>query len=322
MASRDTNPGFSIRVASRMTGLSPHTLRMWERRYGFPEPARTDAGARRYTKTDVERLRLIAKALEHGYRPGEVVDRSLDELKELVAEQLETTADVSLPGPTAPTTPVAGRIENGAPPSVADTVNCIRTNDADGLRERLRTAAAILGPRAFLASFAHPLLVQIGALWRQGEVSVHQEHFATELLATQLRAMLAGYENRAGKPEVLLATLPEEKHGLGLLMVALYLSVVGGSARLLGIDMPVDGIVEATRTLNIDVVGLSVTRANVPSARTHIQNLLPELPRRVELWLGGDGAPALDIEDPAVHILDSFFAIDERVAAWRKAALT
>ncbi|MEM1031650.1 MAG: hypothetical protein AAGN82_14965, partial [Myxococcota bacterium] len=104
--------------------------------------------------------------------------------------------------------------------------------------------------------------------------------------------------------------------------VALYLSVVGGSARLLGIDMPVDGIVEATRTLNIDVVGLSVTRANVPSARTHIQNLLPELPRRVELWLGGDGAPALDIEDPAVHILDSFFAIDERVAAWRKAALT
>jgi len=311
MTTRDDNSGFSIRVASRMTGLSPHTLRMWERRYGFPEPARTDAGARRYSKTDVERLRLIAKALEHGYRPGEVVDRSHGELKSLVAEQMKTPPLVS-PAPVA----------EGAAPNVSDTIELIRHNDADGLRQHLRSSAAILGPKAFLASFAHPLLVQIGTLWRQGEVSVHQEHFASELLATQLRAMLAGYENTAGKPEVLLATLPEEKHGLGLLMVALYLSVVGGSARMLGIDMPVEGIVEATQTLNIDVVGLSVTRANVASARNHIESLLPELPRRVELWLGGDGAAQLDLEDPAAHVLDSFYAIDERVSAWRQDRLT
>ena len=312
MATTDNNTGFSIRVTSRMTGLSPHTLRMWERRYGFPEPARTDAKARRYSKTDVERLRLIAKTLEHGYRPGEVVDRSIDELQSLVAEQLQV----------APMVPAAPAAVGTSLPSVADTVKLICNNEADELRQHLRTAAAILGPKAFLASFAHPLLVQVGALWRQGEVSVHQEHFASELLATQLRAMLAGYENASGKPEVLLATLPEEKHGLGLLMVALYLSVVGGSARLLGIDMPVEGIVEATRTLSIDVVGLSVTRANAASARAHIEALLPELPRRVELWLGGDGAAALDIDDPAVHVLDSFYAIDERVAQWRKTQLT
>lgn len=311
MATSDNNAGFSIRVTSRMTGLSPHTLRMWERRYGFPEPARTDAGARRYSKVDVDRLRLIAKALEHGYRPGEVVDRSLEDLQALVAEQVQV----------APVVPVAAPIDGGAPPNVADTVKLIRSNDADGLRLQLRTAAAVLGPKAFLASFAHPLLVQVGALWRQGEVSVHQEHFASELLATQLRAMLAGYENTAGRPEVLLATLPEEKHGLGLLMVALYLSVVGGSARMLGIDMPVEGIIEASRTLNIDVVGLSVTRATVATARGHIQALLPELPRRVELWLGGDGAVALDLNDPAAYVLDTFYAIDERVAQWRKTQL-
>ena len=192
-----TKTGFSIRVTSRMTGLSPHTLRMWERRYGFPEPARTDAGARRYSKTDVERLRLIAKTLEHGYRPGEVVDRSADELQGLVAEQMQ--AEQMKLGPVAPATPPA---VGTSLPSVADTVQLIRDNEADTLRQHLRTAAAILGPKAFLASFAHPMLVQIGALWRQGEVSVHQEHFATELLATQLRAMLAGYENTSGKPDV------------------------------------------------------------------------------------------------------------------------
>ncbi|MEM9694806.1 MAG: MerR family transcriptional regulator, partial [Myxococcota bacterium] len=253
MSPPDPTPaGFSIRVTSRMTGLSPHTLRMWERRYGFPEPERTSGGARRYSKDDVERLRLVAQALEHGYRPSEVIERSTSELQQLVAEQKQ----VELQQPMLA----------GAPPSVDEAISLIQRNQADAFRDMLRRAVAILGPKTFVAAFAHPLMVQLGGQWRAGSVSVHQEHLASEILSTQLRALLAGYEGSGGRPEVLLATLPGETHGLGLLMVALHLALCGGKPRLFGVDMPIDAILEAVRTLQVDIVGISVTRTTVEQA--------------------------------------------------------
>lgn len=305
MATQDANtPGFSIRVTSRMTGLSPHTLRMWERRYGFPEPDRTDGGARRYSREDVERLKLVARALELGYRPSEVIERSRDELQQLVSEQLGE-----------PTPMLAG-----AAPSVDDALELVRSNDADGLREQLRRAVAILGPKTFVAGFAHPLVVQLGSMWRSGLVSIHQEHFATEVLATQLRALLAGYEDNRGSPSVLLATLPEEKHGLGLLMVALHLAMSGATARLFGVDMPVEGILEAVRNLDVDVVGLSITATSAHTAAPHIEELSKELPRRIELWLGGAGGATVDESGGGAEqiiAVPSFTALDENLRRWR-----
>ena len=62
--------GYSIRVASRLTGVSSDTLRMWERRYGFPKPVRNESQVRVYTDADIERLVLISRALKgHGDSP-------------------------------------------------------------------------------------------------------------------------------------------------------------------------------------------------------------------------------------------------------------
>lgn len=66
---------YSIRVTSRLTAIELDTLRMWERRYGFPRPQRASGGSRVYSESDVESLKLIRRALENGYRPGEVVGK-------------------------------------------------------------------------------------------------------------------------------------------------------------------------------------------------------------------------------------------------------
>src|SRR5690349_25044929 len=92
-AGRDAR--YSIRIASRLTGVSPATLRMWERRYGFPRPERTTGGSRLYSESEVEALRLLRRALEHGYRPNEVVGKSSPELRQLVT--VASDAPVVLP---------------------------------------------------------------------------------------------------------------------------------------------------------------------------------------------------------------------------------
>src|SRR3954466_15099583 len=85
--------GFGIGAVARMTGIDEHTLRIWERRYGFPRPERSSGGVRLYGAEDVRRLRLISRALSRGHRPGEVVAKD--------AETLEALLGAGLPEPEA-----------------------------------------------------------------------------------------------------------------------------------------------------------------------------------------------------------------------------
>ena len=73
-------PSFSIAAVERDTGLSKDVLRMWERRYGFPIPERDANGERLYPEAQVERLRLIKRLMDQGYRPGKLMATSVDEL--------------------------------------------------------------------------------------------------------------------------------------------------------------------------------------------------------------------------------------------------
>ncbi len=63
----DTSQNFSIRIASRLSGVSEHTIRAWERRYTALKPRRTPTGRRNYNLSDVDRLRVLYFLVEHGY---------------------------------------------------------------------------------------------------------------------------------------------------------------------------------------------------------------------------------------------------------------
>lgn len=285
-----------------MSGISAHTLRMWERRYGFPVPQRTPGGARRYTEEDVGTLKLIAQALEAGYRAGDVVSQPRATIAAMVLEQLP--AQVS-----------------GEPPHIDRVIPAIVRDDVVQVREHLRQAVATLGPKRFLVDFAQPLAVKIGELWQSGAIAIRQEHATSDLLITQIRALLAGFEGGDGRPRVLLATLPGELHGLPLEMVALYLALHQATPRSLGVATPVQEIADAAMALEVDVVGLSVSPAAVVTEVTEeVKALLGELPRRVELWIGGEGATALDLEDVEAKRLVTWDDIDDAIQRWRELA--
>ncbi len=74
---------FPINVVEKETNISKYLLRMWERRYSFPRPERDSKGERVYTKDDVEKLQLIKKLMEEGYRPSKIIDQDLSDLRVL-----------------------------------------------------------------------------------------------------------------------------------------------------------------------------------------------------------------------------------------------
>ncbi len=74
---------YPINVVEKETNISKYLLRMWERRYTFPRPNRDAKGERVYTNEDVEKLKLVKKLMEEGYRPSKIINQSLNALKEL-----------------------------------------------------------------------------------------------------------------------------------------------------------------------------------------------------------------------------------------------
>src|SRR5688572_6465811 len=76
---------YAMRELTRLTGLSADVLRVWERRYGFPQPTRDESGARLYAHNDLERLALLQRALQHGHRISNVVSLDCAGLRELLA---------------------------------------------------------------------------------------------------------------------------------------------------------------------------------------------------------------------------------------------
>jgi DNA-binding transcriptional MerR regulator/methylmalonyl-CoA mutase cobalamin-binding subunit len=279
----DARGGSTIRVVSMQTGLPMETLRAWERRYGFPTPERRPGSNRRlYSPSDVERLLVIRRALERGYRVGDVIGKSAPDLEALV--DLLARDRISL------------------------------------LENELRRAAAALGPRRFVVELAHPFAVRVGEAWAEGRLLVRHEHLATECLVTQLRNMLATYQDIEARPLVILATLPGETHTLALQMVALFVVVAGVKARLLGGPTPAQEILEAARVLKADVVGLTVTPASDrKEARKAIRSLRRALPAKVPIWLGGGGAEALRVEDESTRVVASWSSLDVAISEWRRA---
>lgn len=319
--------GDSIRVVAQRTGLSMEVLRAWERRYGFPRPRRRDGSNRRvYAPEDVERLLRIRCALDAGYRIGDVVDKAPAELDALVrAEARRSAGAPASPRPEAP--PVSPRAPLPPPGpvdprgSVVRMLELLAADDVGELERALRHAAEALGPRVFVAQVAHPFVVAVGQAWADGRLSVRHEHVASECVTTQLRRLLASYQDLVGSPTVLLTTLPDEHHALGLQMLAVHLATAGARPRLLGVSTPVHDIAEAARVLRADVVGLGVTEASDASrSRRAVVSLGAALLPRVAIWVGGAGAGALGLAPPLATTLGGWDEIDAALAAWRRGA--
>jgi DNA-binding transcriptional MerR regulator len=279
--------GYSIRLASRLSGLSPETLRIWEYRYGFPLPKRGPSNRRLYSSNDIDALCLIARAIASGYRPSEVVGKPASEIKAMV----DTLQSATHPAPDAL------RKEHH---TTQELVELLQTDDIEPLQQHLQSLASSRGPKAFIIEVVQPLLAFMGIQWQLGKLEIRHEHLMSALLTTQLKIMQRRHEIAGNQASVVvLATLPGEKHTLGLEMVALYLTSCGVRSVFLGPELPPDQIVAASRSFRARAVGLTVTTSSDP-ARTQedVRHLLRHLPASIQLWLGGEGA--LEVR-PAAH---------------------
>lgn len=294
-----------ITAVERDTGINKETLRVWERRYGFPAPLRDAAGERLYPPEQVQRLRLVKRLLDAGHRPGRIVAASAGELAALLqvpalAVRAEATPEV---------------------PEVAACVALLQAHDIDGLRRALSQVLLRRGLAGGVTDVFAPLTTRIGELWMAGALQVFEEHIFSECLQLVLRqAIQALPPSQAGGPRVLLTTLPGESHALGLLMAEALLSLEGAVCLSLGVQTPPAQLPGAVAAHRADVVALSFSSHLAQRAVLDgLAELRALLAPSVEIWAGGSSRALRSPGVPkGVTCLDGLAAIAPATEGWRK----
>ena len=266
---------YSIGAVERDTGIGRDTLRVWERRYGFPEPVRSEKGERKYSEKQLRQLQRIRRLLDQGMRPGKLLPLGEEGLDELEAS-LQSEQPVQLEQ------------------AVSELIEAIHSADAELLESLLQRQYQQQGMQGFILKTVVPLLNTVGELWARGKLQIFQEHFLSQQLIRFLNTEIAKLQRHARKPRVLLATLPGEEHTLGLLMVAAMLSSHGVSTINIGAEVPMDQIGHAVEQFNVDIVGITFSGAyQYKNIRPHLIELRELIADDIEIWTGGEGVRRL-----------------------------
>lgn len=303
---------FTIAAVERDTRISKDTLRIWERRYGFPLPSRDANGERLYTPDQIERLRHVKRLMDAGHRPGRIVALELAELRRL-GDPLDAAASPVL----SKSTPDIGRVDDRL---AADLLDLLRSHDPRALRRALMQQLLIRGLARFISEVVAPLLGEVGVAWSRGHLEVFEEHLCSEILESVLRGAITSLPDPPDQaaPRVLLATLPIEAHGLGLLMAEALLGANGCDCMNLGRQTPLSDVVLAARVFRADIVALSFSTAvNINQALEALADLRAALPASVELWAGCTLVALQRRSGADVQVFSRLGDIELQVTRWR-----
>lgn len=258
---------------SRRLGVSTHVLRAWERRYGVLTPARSQGGYRLYSEVDEHRVRVMQAHLARGLSAAEAAKAALREAPALVS-----------PAPSAAIEALTRVLEGFDEASAQDLLDRLLTD---------------FTPEAVLRDVLLPYLHGLGERWDRGEITVAQEHFASNVVRARVAALGRGW-GRGGGPLALLACPPGEWHDIALLAFGVVLYRSGWRVHYLGTDTPMPDLIH---TATAEPPRFIVMSSVDPARFAGLEPDLRRLGRIAPLALGGRGATEESARAVRAHLL-------------------
>lgn len=293
-----------INAVERETGISKELLRMWERRYGFPCPERDAQGDRIYPPDQVNKLRVVRRLIDAGFRPGKIVNLGLIELEQLVNSHQPTNLQVTTKSP---------------PHLEQELLAVLKSRDPYAVSQYLNHQLIRMGLEAFVLDLMQHANSFVGDAWMRGVIEIYEEHLYTEQVQNIVRNAMSNLRPSSQKPRIMLTTAPEEHHTLGIMMVEALLRLDEVDAISFGAQMPIRDIHNAVTRHQVDVVLLSFS-ASFPSNRAieFLEELRFRLPLSVAIWTGGGALRSSRREIEDVHVIGSLESVRTSVLQWRR----
>lgn len=254
---------FSIRDLENLSGIKAHTIRMWEQRYGFLKPARSETNIRSYCCEELKTLLNIALLNKYGFKISHINKMSLPEMSEKILSLVPPEAHQE-------------RLIN-------DLLHHMIDLDMDGFECILDRYICSFGIDAALNNLLFPFLHRIGILWVTGHINPAQEHLVANTIRQKLIVGIEKADSRHVSKKSVLLFLPEgEYHELGLLYLQYLLKCRGAKTIYLGANTPVKDLEFVAHACHPDFLYTHITcipgRFHFGKFLTQVQHLLPDFP--------------------------------------------
>jgi len=268
---------------SRRVGVSDYVLRAWETRYGLLHPKRSTGGFRLYSHADERRVRRMQFHLAQGLSAAEAAGAAI----------AEPTNSPSLPEMQ----------RQGDTNYVSELSAALRV----ALDEFDEPAAQVMWDRLLsnltletvLRDTVLPYLSHLGERWKRQEITIAQEHFASNMIHGRLASLARGWGTGHG-PLAILACPPGELHDLSLMIFGIILHRTGWRIEYLGANTPIEELVVSGERIRPDLIVLAAVTVD------RFAGIVPELTHLADttrLALAGAGATRRIADDVGARLL-------------------
>lgn len=281
MVTSNQTPTYNLKAVVQETGLKPDTLRAWERRYGLPQPQRTEGGHRLYSQYDIDMLKWLAARQEEGLS----ISRAVDLWHSLLQEGQDPLHVTSY----APPGPLNGHqtlpVGNAITELRRSWISACLAYDERTAENILAQASAIYPLETVCFELLQKGLTEIGEGWYAGTITVQQEHFASALAMRRLDALVAATPPPTRPGRILVGCPADEEHTFSPLLIALLLRRRGWDVLYLGADVPTTRLEFTIATARPQLVILSAQQLHTAANLLEMAHLLDQ--ERVPLAYGG-----------------------------------
>ena len=231
---------FTIKDVENLSGIKAHTIRIWEQRYSFLNPQRTDTNIRYYTNDELKTVLNISLLNKYGYKISHIDRMSPTEIREKILSLSAAQAQQE-------------RICNELIHQMVDL-------DFNRFEATLNNHIHARGIEKVITQIIFPFLDRIGILWVTNHINPAQEHLVSNIIRQKLIAGIEGIVSHLQVNKTILLFLPEgEYHELGLLFACYLMKSRGVKVLYIGANVPVKDVEYVAKTKKPDVLYTHLT---------------------------------------------------------------
>ena len=231
---------FTIQDLENLTGIKAHTIRIWEQRYNFLKPQRTDTNIRYYNNEELKKILNISLLNKYGFKISHIDRMTEEDMKNKILSINNIHAQQE-------------RIVNALIQSMVDM-------NLEGFEDSLEEYIRAKGIEKTIHQIIFPFMERIGVLWITGHINPAQEHLVSNIIRQKLIVGTEAVNPLFQLKKTGLLFLPEgEYHELGLLFIQYLLKSRGLRVLYLGANVPMDDVEYVAKYKNPDFIYTHLT---------------------------------------------------------------
>ena len=290
---------YSIKDLERLSGIKAHTIRIWEKRYGLIEPARTATNIRTYCDVELKKLLNISILNRNGLKISKIAELKQQEISSLVSKLTEDPTD-----------------EN----SQLESLYIAMIDMDEVVFEKILSRAIIqMGFEDMVIKMLYPFFRRMGVMWQTGTITPAQEHFISNLVRQKIIVAIDSIVlNETPKTKTFVLYLPEnEMHELGLLFMNYLLRKRGHKVVYLGAILPINSLISMIKLKPCDYIVTSIVGSmEEEELKEYAIELSKEFPDK-NIFLTGSQAQTLQKAPKNIKVLETvkdFIKIVDRIS--------